>query len=32
MSFGARFRTYFFAGILVTSPIGITFFIACKAV
>ncbi len=32
MSFGARFRTYFFAGILVTAPIGITFWLAWEAV
>ncbi|ABC22529.1 DUF502 domain-containing protein [Rhodospirillum rubrum] len=28
MTFGARLRTYFFAGVLVTAPIAITFFVA----
>ena len=32
MSFWARFRNYFLAGILVTAPIGITFWLAWKVV
>ncbi len=32
MSFAARFRNYFLAGILVTAPIGITFWLAWKVV
>jgi uncharacterized membrane protein len=32
MSIGARFRAYFFAGILVTAPIGITFWLGWKVV
>ena len=30
--FGARFRVYFFAGILVTAPLGITLWLAWRAV
>lgn len=32
MSFGARLRNYFFAGILVTAPVGITVWLAWKVV
>jgi uncharacterized membrane protein len=32
MSFAARFRNYFLAGILVTAPIGITLWLAWKVV
>jgi uncharacterized membrane protein len=28
MTFAARLRAYFFAGVLVTAPVGITFFVA----
>ncbi len=32
MTIGARFRLYFFAGIIVTAPIGITLWLAWKVV
>src|SRR5262245_30568355 len=28
MSLGARLRTYFFAGVLITAPIALTFYLA----